>query len=218
MQRRARQFPTKIFLARHGQSIYNAEKRLSGQLDPSLTPQGRCQAHLLARALQEEHLAAIYTSTLSRAIETARPTALAHGLLIQQRSALNELHFGILQGRFRDARDPTAQRLWTARRKEKVHYRFAGGETFADLAQRVLPCLDEILTHEAGKVVLIVAHRNTNLLLLSALLHWPLEVTLGFDMRNGHLYEILPGEAPCYKTIVVGEARAIHPPIPGVME
>jgi len=94
-----RQCPTTILLARHGQSVCNAEKRLSGQLDIPLAPQGRCQAHLLARVLRADLLSAIYTSTLIRAVKTVRPTAMAHGLPIQQCDALKELRLGVLQGR-----------------------------------------------------------------------------------------------------------------------
>jgi len=205
-----RQRPTTILLARHGQSVYNAEKRLSGQLDVSLSPKGIRQAHLLAQILRRDRLAAIYTSRLIRAVETARPTAMAHGLPIQQCDALKELHLGVLQGRFRDARDLEAQRLWHARQQDKLHYRVPEGETFADLERRVLPCLNALLTCEAGNVVLIVGHRNTNRIILGALLHWPQDVALGVDMKSGELYEILTGEEPRFMTRSVGEPLEAH--------
>lgn len=196
--------PTKIFLARHGESLCNAAKRLSGQLDTPLSPRGVQQAHRLARELRQERLAAIYTSTLRRTVETAQPTAIAHGLPIQPCEALKELHLGILQGRFRDARDPEARRLWKARQQDKLHYRVPGGETFDDMARRVLPCLHTILAAATDTPVLIIGHRNINRVILAALLHWPYAVALRTAMKSGELYEILPGEKPNLTTRSVG--------------
>ena len=127
------QGPSRIFLARHGQSEFNAEGRISGQLDPPLTAKGRKQAQLLARALDDERISSIYTSDLVRARETAAPTALAHGLPIRLSAALREIDLGVLQGRFRDERDPEAERLWRARASDPGTYRPPGGESFADL-------------------------------------------------------------------------------------
>ncbi len=198
--------PTTILLARHGQSFFNAEKRISGQFDTPLSPKGVCQAHLLAQVLRYERLSAVYSSTLSRAVETARPTATGHGLQIQPCDALKEIRHGVLEGRFRDARDPEAQRLWEARKKDKLRYRAPGGESFIDLACRVAPCLNAIIAREAGNVVLLVGHQNTNRAILGALLNWPLDVALNVKMRGGELYEILTGEMPRFSIRAVGEA------------
>ena len=203
----ARERPTTILLARHGQSILNAEKRISGQFDTCLSPKGVHQAHLLAEVLCGEHLSAIYTSTLTRAVETARPTAVAHGLSIQQCDDLKEIRHGVLEGRFRDVRDPEARQLWEARKKDKLNYRAPGGESFIDLARRVLPCLNTILAREAGNVFLLVGHRNTNRAILGALLHWPHDVALSVKMRGGELYEIFTGEIPRFRIRAVGEAQ-----------
>jgi broad specificity phosphatase PhoE len=147
---------TKIFLVRHGQSEWNGQNRVSGQLDPVLTPKGIQQAHALARVLRDEPLAAIYTSSLTRAVETARPTAELHRLPIQTRDALKEINLGVLEGRFRDERDPEAQQLWEEREEDRLHYQVPGGESYLDLERRVTACLNEIMDQEAGKTVLIV--------------------------------------------------------------
>lgn len=192
---------TTIFLARHGQSECNAERRISGQLDSPLSAQGRRQALALRQALQGETLAAIYTSSLTRSIETARPTAKFHGLPIQSQAALQEMHLGVLQGRFRDARDPEAKRLWAERKRDPWHYRVPGGEIFAELVHRVVPCLNEILTQAAGTAVLIVGHRHTNRVILGTLLHWTQERMLAATPRSHYLYAIRPGEEPSISTI-----------------
>ena len=189
----------KIFLVRHGRSTWNGQKRVSGQYDPLLSPTGERQAQRLKHLLRDEPLGAIYSSTLSRAVETARPTALGHQLAVNTCDALREINLGILQGRFRDARDPEAQRLWAERAKEKLHYRISGGETFLELETRVLPCLQGILEQEAP--ALIVGHRSTNRVILRNLMRWPLHATLELDLRSKYLYEIVLERNPLINTI-----------------
>lgn len=67
--------PLRIYLARHGQSELNLQKRISGQADASLAAKGLEQAQALADVLKQETLSAIYSSSLTRAIQTASPTA-----------------------------------------------------------------------------------------------------------------------------------------------
>ena len=74
--------PTTIYLVRHGESQLNLAKRVSGQLDTPLVPDGIRQSQMLAIQLLEVPLTGIYTSALRRTVETARPTAAMHGLPI----------------------------------------------------------------------------------------------------------------------------------------
>lgn len=201
MQIELNQGPTKIFLMRHGQSEWNGTNRISGQLDPLLTQKGKEQAEMLERVLRHEKLSAIYTSTLKRAVETARPTALSHHLMIQAEEALMEMNFGMIQGRFRDERDPETQRIWEAMEKDLLHYKVPGGETYFDLEERVTPCLNNILKKEIGGVILIVGHRHANKVILGRLMHWPKEYYVDLRLRPKYLYEIITGENPKIYTI-----------------
>jgi len=194
-------FPRKVFLMRHGQSEWNEIERISGQLDPSLYQKGKQQAEILGIVLRCEMLSAIYTSTLTRTIETAQPSALYHRLTIQTEEALKEMSFGIIQGRFRDQRDPEAQRIWEEREKNELLHKVPGGETFLDLEQRVNCCLKEISRKEAGGVVLIVGHRHANKVILGKLMHWPREYSVKLRLRPKYLYEIIPGNDPKIYTI-----------------
>lgn len=200
--------PTTIYLVRHGESELNRDKRISGQLDPPLSLEGVRESLALADRLRGVRLTAIYTSALMRTIETARPTANTHGLPIHTREALNELHLGMLQGRHRDDRDPEARSLWEERKKDRIHYRVPGGETFAELAERVIRCLDEILAAEAGGTILIVGHRATNRALIGALLNWPEEQWPNLTFRHKYLYEITTGTPPQLATIRMNGSHA----------
>lgn len=187
---------TIIYFVRHGESLLNRDKRVSGQLDPSLSPEGVQLSLALADHLREVRLTAIYTSSLKRTIETAQPTAEAHGLPIQSTIALNELDFGVLEGRFRDERDPEAKALWDARKRDKRHFRFPGGECFIDLAERATASLRDILENEDGGTILIVGHRNTNRALFGMLTQQPEEQWPEVDLKRSRIYQIATGNPP----------------------
>ena len=196
MMRTSEPCSTTVYLVRHGESLLNLEKRVSGQFDTALSPHGLHQAQRLADQLRHVALTGVYTSALSRTIETARPTATLHGLPIQTRSGLNELHMGVLEGRFRDARDPEASVIWKAHQHDKRHYRIPEGECFLDLVERVKTSLHDILAQEVGNTILIVGHRNVNRILFGSLMHRPEDEWPDLSLKSRCLYQIVTGRHP----------------------
>lgn len=185
--------PTTVYLARHGQSQWNNQRRISGQGNPGLSAKGIEQSRALAECLNQEKLCAVYTSGLDRSIETARPTAQAQGLPILSIEGLNEIDMGALQGRFRDERDPEAMQLWTQWRQDPDGSRIPGGETFSELKHRVLESLARILPAHAGGRILIVGHRGTNRVLLATLMQWPGRFWPELRLRSKYVYRIRTG-------------------------
>jgi broad specificity phosphatase PhoE len=192
---------TTVYLARHGQSDWNNQKRVSGQGNPGLSPRGAQQSRALAECLSGEKLSAIYTSRLNRTMETARPTALAQGLPIQSLDGLNEIHMGILQGRYRDERDPEASQWWSEWQRNEEGFRIPGGETFAEMKHRALASLKQIVPEHAGASVLIVGHRGTNRVLLAALMEWPAQRSPDLRLRSRYFYRIRAGTPPRITTV-----------------
>jgi broad specificity phosphatase PhoE len=178
----------KIFLTRHGRSIWNGRKIISGQLNPPLSNEGLIQAQCLAEVLRGEKLAEIHTSSLSRTIETARPTAEIHGLRVIEQDDLREINFGILQGRFRDERDAESQKMWAERELHKEHFRVPNGETFAELEKRIDAWLTNILATD--EPILIVGHRSANRMILRRLMNWSRQTAVSLKLRSKYLYEI----------------------------
>jgi len=187
---------TTVYLVRHGESQLNLAKRISGQLNTPLAPEGHRLSRVLAERFHDVPLTGIHTSALSRTIETARPTAAVHGLPIQSNAALNEQHFGSLEGRFRDERDPEARDAWNARKQEKRFYRVPGGERFVDLAERAREALTDILSREAGGTILIIGHRNTNRVLFGMLMQQPEDQWPHITLRSQCVYRIITGNNP----------------------
>jgi 2,3-bisphosphoglycerate-dependent phosphoglycerate mutase len=185
---------TTLYVARHGQSEWNNQSRITGQLNPGLSPKGQEQSRAIAQCLQNEDLAAIYTSVLQRTMDTALPTAHAQQLPITALPALNEINLGELQGRYRDERDPAAQAMWAQWQSDLWGYQVPGGESFDQLAQRAGQALREILQRHPGQRILIVGHRNTNRVLMGTLLGWPHARWHELRLSNKYLYRLRRGD------------------------
>ena len=128
--------PTLAYLARHGQSEWNNQSRVTGQADIGLSDKGRQQGEALAQCLKGEALDAIYARALRRTIDTAQPTATAQGLAIASLPALNEIHMGVLQGRLRLANYAADRSMDYAATLDPEH-----------LAQRALAAMHEPLRY-----------------------------------------------------------------------
>jgi broad specificity phosphatase PhoE len=204
--------PTTLYIARHGQSEWNNQSRITGQMDVGLSPKGQQQSQALAQCLADEPLAAVYTSALRRTVDTAQPTAKARRLGIVQLPALNEIHLGVLQGRHRDERDTEAQALWAQWQADPWGYRAPGGERFDEFAQRVGEGLQALLKRHVGERILIVGHRATNRVLMGTLLAWPREQWAELRQRNKHVYRLTlgagAGGAPDITTYTLGGSKS----------
>ncbi len=189
----------KIYLARHGETTWNAEGRIQGQSDPDLSPRGYSQSRILLEKVKERPLSAIYTSSLQRSILTAQPVAEYFGLPIQRRSELNEISFGILEGRILHMEEE-ARLEWERFKNDRLTYRIPGAENYQDVAIRLRPFLRDILSYHQGQEILIVGHRVVNQLLIGMLLNYPMEVVLRIEQTNDLLYLVQ----------VNGEKRVFH--------
>ena len=181
---------TTLYVARHGQSEWNNQSLITGQLNPALSPKGAQQSEALARCLRDEPLAAIYASDLQRTVDTSQPTATQKGMTIVRLPGLNEIHMGVLQGRHRDERDPEAQALWAQWQADLWGFRVPGGERMDEFAQRVEAALYALLQRHRGERILIVGHRATNRVLLGTLLGWPRERWGEIGLRNKFFYRV----------------------------
>ena len=148
----------KLLLIRHGETAWNAEHRIQGQLDIPLSPRGVLQSARLAECLAEEPIAAVYSSGQSRAWLTAVPLALRHGLDVIPEPRLRERCFGIFEGLTLDeiaVRHPAEFTKW---RERDPAWRPEGGETGQQLIDRVLAAIADIGRRCAGQTAVLVSH------------------------------------------------------------
>lgn len=203
-----RSHPQTVFLARHGQSEANVEERIAGQTNPGLTEKGIRQAQRLGAVLQGTRLTTILASCLKRSMDTARVTAESQGLVVCPLEAINEMSFGLLEGRLRRHLDDDSQSLLAQWTKNKSHFRIPGGESLLDVRSRLLPDLTQVFADNPGGTLLIVGHRQTNLVILSALLGWDLRSIADLPIQSKYVYEIQCGATPHVRTIcLTGNAR-----------
>lgn len=147
---------TTILLARHGETDWNRENRFQGHADPPLNETGRGQAAELAAALAAEPLAAVYSSPLQRAFETARTVAAAHSLEPVAVDALREVDVGSWQGLTRaeiEQRFPERFVRWLA-----YEQGWEDGESYEEMGHRVIAGLLEIAAAHEGERILAVSH------------------------------------------------------------
>ncbi len=170
----------RLFLVRHGETAWNKDEVFRGQFDVELNEYGLEQARLTAEALSGLELAAVYTSPLSRAYDTACQIAVPHGLAVVFEPALTDIDYGTWQGMSHQQvkqQCPGVYGLWTTA-PQKV--RFEGGESLADVGTRALQALKQISGRHPGQNVVAVSHRVVNKVLMCAL--------LGLD--NSHFWSL----------------------------
>src|SRR4029077_20156374 len=157
----------RIYLARHGETDWNAERRLQGRTDTALNSTGRQQAAKLADKLKGVRLDAVYSSTLSRSIETA--TIARGGGPLKSLAGLNERNHGKFEGAKVDGSDPVTEKEWRQRRRDPED-ELDGGESLNQFYERVRTTFGAIRSQHGSGAILIVGHSLTNQMILRALL------------------------------------------------
>jgi broad specificity phosphatase PhoE len=178
----------KIYVARHGETTWNAEMRIQGRSDPGLTPRGEAQSFALLGELKDQPLSAIYTSTRQRSIRTAEPIARHLGLVIQERPELDEINFGVLEGKTLSEMDEVARQEWEEFRVNRLRYRIPGAENYLDVANRLRPFVASVLRDHQGQEILIVGHRAANRMFIGLVLDYPLEEAVRIEQGNDCVY------------------------------
>jgi broad specificity phosphatase PhoE/ribonuclease HI len=150
--------PTRFHLLRHGQTELSVGRRYSGRGNPPLTETGRQQAASAAQRLAKlDDVAAVVTSPLGRARETAEAVASALGVAAVVSEGLIETDFGAWEGlTFTEAaeRDPDLHRRWLS----DTSVAPPGGESFDAVHQRVRRARNDLITEHGGKNVVVVSH------------------------------------------------------------
>jgi probable phosphoglycerate mutase len=162
--------PTRVFLARHGATTATAEDRFSGSTGAELSETGRWQAARLGERLALERLTAIYSSPLSRALDTARIIAQHCGIEPVVRDGLREIAHGHWEGMKRDDVERQFAEEYAAWNADPFTFAPSGGESGVAVLARALPVVREIVTAHPGGRLLVVSHKATLRLVLSSLL------------------------------------------------
>jgi 2,3-bisphosphoglycerate-dependent phosphoglycerate mutase len=148
----------RIIAIRHGETAWNVDTRIQGQLDIPLNDTGRWQAHRLALALAGEPITALYSSDLWRAYDTALSVSSATGLPVVTDEGLRERGFGVFEGKtFAEV-----EALWPAQsmrwRRRDPEFAPEGGETLIDFRDRVTRTAHALAARHVGEQIVMVGH------------------------------------------------------------
>ncbi|MFO1085552.1 MAG: histidine phosphatase family protein [Reyranellaceae bacterium] len=195
-----------IFLFRHGETVWNAEKRAQGYLDSPLTAAGRAQARAMGETLARELQLGGYmpsgvvvrASPLGRVRETLAIAAAAAGLAHDEQAfdhRLREMSWGEWDGLVLpdiEARWPGAM---AARRQDHWSYQPPGGESYAMVVERTRPALDDIVALAQDRPVAVFAHGAVGRVLRGLFLGVPQAEILKMDQPQNAFYRLHSGAA-----------------------
>ena len=150
--------PTRILAIRHGETAWNRDTRIQGHIDIPLNERGQWQAARVAQALRDEPLAAIYSSDLTRARQTATPLAEALGLSVITHVGLRERHFGDFEGKTWEEIETGWPEQALAWRQRVPEFAPTGGENLLQLQAHVVGTVLELARRHPGEQVVMVAH------------------------------------------------------------
>ncbi len=151
----------RLYITRHGETIWNTQKRMQGHKDSELTDKGRRQAAQLAKALETVELEVVYSSSSGRTMQTSRIIAGNRDIPVIPMDSLKELNLGKWEGMIAsdvEREYPVQYRnFW-----EFPHlYETVGGETLTDAMDRIKKTLEYITERHRDGNVLIVTHAVT---------------------------------------------------------
>ena len=149
---------TRVCMVRHGETAWNAEGRVQGQLDIPLNEVGRAQARATAEVLAGHDFSAIYSSDLLRVRQTAEPTARRLALPVALDAALRERHYGMFETlTYVEVREKFPAQYARFRDKDP-DFDFEGGETLRGFNERSLKAIGDLIARHQGEQILVFTH------------------------------------------------------------
>ena len=187
----ADQQATRVLAIRHGETDWNVDGRIQGQLDVPLNAMGRWQVHRLALALADEDIAAIYSSDLLRALETAQAVARGCGRPIVTDTGLRERGFGEFEGLSYaeiSRRWPALSERW---RRRDPTFGAPGGETLNDFYARSVAAATQLAARHPGQTIALVSHGGVMDCLYRAASRVALDAPRSWQLGNASINRLL---------------------------
>jgi alpha-ribazole phosphatase len=196
----------RLLVVRHGETVFNAQGRFTGQLDIPLSALGERQAEALGQRLSRERLDVIVASDLQRARATAQAIARHHGLPIEEDTDLREIAFGAWEGSTYAevvARDAVMVQRWEA---DPTISAPPGGETVTQHYERVVRALERWHSRYPKSTMVWVVHGGVIEVLLCHVLSVELSRRWDFRHENASITEIDVGDEYA-KVVRLNETR-----------
>ncbi len=174
----------KLYIARHGETVWNSEGRIQGHTDVALSERGLEQARSLARRLRDVSFDAAYASDLKRAFETAATVLEGRDVPLNPTPRLREYHKGAFEGLTEPelrARYPSEYPGYIAK---DLDYAPEGGETTREVSTRMTEVISGIKERHLDENVLVVGHGGSLRAAMMALLGMSMDANWRFVFGN----------------------------------
>lgn len=182
---------TRIVAIRHGETAWNRDARMQGQLDIALNPTGRDQARRLGQALAEEAFDAIYSSDLLRALQTAQTIAANCAREVIAEPGLRERCFGVFESlTYREVQVRWPEHAWRWHERDP-DFGPAGGEVLREFDARCMQTLTRLAAAHPGQSIAIVTHGGVLDCLYRAATRVDLQAARSWDLGNASINRLL---------------------------
>jgi 2,3-bisphosphoglycerate-dependent phosphoglycerate mutase len=179
---------THFCIVRHGETDWNAEKRLQGQIDISLNTVGQAQAVALRTHLKKTPVfAAVYSSDLARAWHTAKIATADMDLAVSPAPSFRERHYGTHQGLTSAEAAHAYPAMYHLHQARDLHYAYDTGESLAAFAARIQTGLSTLAEQHRGQAVLIFTHGGVLDIIYRLATQRPLDTPRDFPIPNAGL-------------------------------
>ncbi|MBD5532486.1 MAG: histidine phosphatase family protein [Lachnospiraceae bacterium] len=172
----------KLFVARHGQTVWNAQNRVCGVTDVKLTEKGINQARELADTVKNYNIDMVMVSPLERAMETGKIVADKNSIPLQIEELLIEQNYGIYEGVDRKTDSFLVN-------KRNFAYKYPEGESMLQVAYRIYGLIDKIKEQYQGKNILIISHGGVCRIIRTYFQDMTNEEFFNYTLENGRLEE-----------------------------
>ena len=180
---------TRFCLVRHGETDWNAARRLQGHTDIDLNAKGLAQAKQMAYALKKINLQfdVLYTSDLQRAAKTAQAIEALFKTSAISNARLRERHLGALQGLTTDEAPIREPDLWKSHLSRNLAENLLNGESIQQFADRIRTALEQIRVQHSGKTILLVSHGGALDMMYRIATNQPLDADKAVAVPNASL-------------------------------
>lgn len=175
----------KLYMARHGETDLNIKKVYYGWLDVALNKNGINQCESLRESLAHINFDLVISSTLSRAIDSAKLVSGNSFENINGLEDLKEINFGKWEGLHYKEIERIDEEAWKNWSLDWKNFTIPSGENFLGFYKRVENCLGEIISENDNKTILLVAHEGTLKVIATILLKMPKENYWDFTFEFG---------------------------------
>ena len=172
----------KIFVARHGQTVWNAQNKVCGITNVELTEKGIEQAKKLAETVQNYSIDIILSSPLKRAVETSKIVAAKNNIPMQIEELLIEQDYGIYEGVDRKNESFLAN-------KRNFAYRYPEGESMMQVAYRIYGLIEKLKEQYKGKNILMISHGGVCRIIRTYFCDMTNDEFFNYTLENGKLEE-----------------------------